>query len=106
MNANNPRYPRPCAIYRMEGQTQFGKGERVTLYDGECRFERNTSIRNFKTDGVPSTDCRVSIPGSGYGILPGDMIDVAGYSGLVLLDSHESPFYGGKTEVFFNIPKN
>lgn len=90
----------------MEGATQFKEGEKKVLYQGACRFERNTSIRNFKTDGVPMTDCRVSLPGMGHGILPGDMIDVDGYTGILVLDKNEKPFYGGKTEVFFNIPKN
>lgn len=106
MNTDNPRYPHTCTIYRITGGTQFKGGEKTILYEGKCRKESNTSIRNFYKENVPRTDHRVSMPGFGYGILPGDMMDLLGYEGILILESNDSSFYGGKTEVFFNIPKN
>lgn len=107
MRTNNPRYPHTCVIYRIKGATQFSKGEKVSLYEGECRKESNTSIRNFYSNNVPKTDYRVSMPGFVEGILPGDMIDikdrVALWAGILITDVNISNF---GTEIFFNISKN
>lgn len=107
MAVKNPRYPHTCIIYRFEAATQFSEGEKVVLYEGECRKEGNTSIRNFYSDNVPKSDYRVSIPGFQEGILPGDTIDVQDrvkmWANNLIADVHISNF---GTEVFFNIPKN
>lgn len=107
MRTNNPRYPHTCVIYRIKGATQFSEGEKVSLYEGECRKESNTSIRNFYSNNVPKTDYRVSMPGFVEGILPGDMIDikdrVALWAGILITDVNISNF---GTEIFFNISKN
>ena len=107
MRGNNPRYPHTCVIYRIKGATQFSEGEKVSLYEGECRKESNTSIRNFYSDNVPKTDYRVSMPRFVEGILPGDMIDVRDrvslWTGILITDVNISNF---GTEVFFNISKN
>ena len=107
MRGNNPRYPHTCVIYRIKGATQFSEGEKVSLYEGECRKESNTSIRNFYSDNVPKTDYRVSMPGFVEGILPGDMIDVRDrvslWTGTLITDVNISNF---GTEVFFSISKN
>lgn len=107
MRTNNPRYPHTCVIYRIKGATQFSEGEKVSLYEGECRKESNTSIRNYYSNNVPKTDYRVSMPGFVEGILPGDMIDikdrVALWAGILITDVNISNF---GTEIFFNISKN
>lgn len=107
MRTNNPRYPHTCVIYRIKGATQFSEGEKVSLYEGECRKESNTSIRNFYSNNVPKTDYRVSMPGFVEDILPGDMIDikdrVALWAGILITDVNISNF---GTEIFFNISKN
>ncbi len=107
MAVSNPRYPHTCTIYRITGATQFSEGEKVILYEGECRKESNTSIRNFYSDNVPKTDYRVSIPGFVEGILPGDIIDVKDrvnlWIDILITDVNISNF---GTEVFFNISKN
>lgn len=107
MAVKNPQYPHTCTIYRIEGATQFKEGEKVKLYEGSCRKEGNTSIRNFYSDNVPKSDYRVSIPGFQEGILPGDFIDVQDrvkmWPNNLITDVNISNF---GTEVFFNIPKN
>lgn len=107
MAINNPKYPHTCKIYRMEGATQFALGEEIVLYEGVCRKEPNTSIRNFYKDNVPKSDYRISIPGFVVNILSGDMIDVKDrsreYKSLMVTDANVSNF---GTELYINIPKN
>ena len=38
MNADNPRFPHQCVIYRRKGANSFNpKGEIAELYSGPCR---------------------------------------------------------------------
>lgn len=107
MAVKNPQYPHTCTIYRIEEASQFKEGKKVVLYDGLCRKEGNTSIRNFYSDNVPKGDYRISIPGFQEGILPGDFIDVQDrvkmWPNNLITDVNISNF---GTEVFVNIPKN
>lgn len=107
MIVKNPQYPHTCTIYRITGATQFSEGEKVILYEGECRKEGNASIRNLFSNNVPKSDYRVSIPGFQEGILQGDMIDVKDrvnlWISILITDVYISNF---GTEVFFNISKN
>lgn len=107
MAVNNPKYPHTCKVYRIEGATQFKQGAEVLLYEGVCRKESNTSIRNFYKDNVPKGDYRISIPGFVESICSGDMIDVTdrsrSYNAVLITECHVSNM---GTELFINIPKN
>lgn len=91
----------------MEGETSFSKGEKVVLYEGECRKYGNTSLRSFKSDNVIKADYALSIPGIHEGIKSGYLIDVTDRVGT-FIECMIADCYPGNlgTTVYFNIAKN
>lgn len=107
MKVSNPRFPHTCVIYRMTDEDSFSDGEKVILYEGECRKDRNMALRTFSTQNVVKGDYVLQIPDTQEQICAGDMIDVTDrqgtYTALVVTD-----IYAGNlgTSVFFNMSRN
>lgn len=55
------RFPHTCTIYSLSEDDSFSDGERVIVWEGVCRKERNTSIRAFKQDEVYKGDYRIQL---------------------------------------------
>ena len=112
----NPRFPHKCCIYRLRGASSFNPdGEKVVLYEGECRKSSSSNIRSFNTGSnttgkVDVADYRVSMPGIIRGIQKGDFIDVADLigteRGMRIVNFEATQLCGGSTAVLCNTASN
>jgi len=73
LGKNHIRFPHRCEIYSIGEVTPFSEGERVTIWEGRCRKESNTSVREFYgQDHVLKSDYRVQLGCLVGGNLKGD----------------------------------
>ncbi len=116
MNADNPRFPHQCVIYRRKGANSFNpKGEIAELYSGPCRKSSSNNIRTFNTGSnttgkVDTSDYRVSIPGIVSGLQKGDLVDVTDLvgttKGMRVVGFESTRLMGGGTAVLCNSSSN